>query len=370
MSMSPLKVAALGVDDHMRRLINMAFQGPGKGNCVLSDIKEAQVFIVNFDHVDGKNQWEKYHAEYPDHPAIIMSLSDPQVEDASFLQKPFKIETLLEMLKNNQNQLSEAKKKNTQSDTLSTPESIKFTAPSDDQEFCGSQKDVDLNNVAALASIYYKPSDYLQEQIFYAYRISTTDKVAVQIAVKLNDKWELITFLPTLNGVFTTLSDFQMRVICTAPKYCSETKTHRYSLDETLILENGPRTKTSIQAIEPFLWKVALWTSRGRIPEGTSLTKPIRLSRWPNLTRLHTIPNCMRVSTLLIDDARPLKVVTKVLGIPQRHVFAFYSAAYSIGLLSVSGGNASLDDGLPGKRHKQHSLLGKILRKLTGAVTS
>ena len=365
-----LKIAAIGIDDHMRRLLSMAFQGPGKGCCTLSNVENAHVFIFNFDHVDGQTLWEKYHKAYPSRPAIIMALTDPNIANTVFLKKPFRIESLLDALRDIKTEKHQAPEPDLNIDTLKRPEALKLPTLGDDQEFVGNQKDIDLSNVASLANIYYKPSDYLQEQIFYASRISNTDKVAVQVAVKLNDKWELITFLPTLQGVFTTLTDFQLRVICTAPKYCSETKLHRYSLEETLILENGPRTKTSIQKTAPFLWKVALWTSRGRIPEGTSLSAPMKLKQWPNFTRLHTTPNCMRISTLLMDDARPLKIVAKVLNVPQRHVFAFYSASYALGLMNNLGGTRGEGNASLGKKHKQHSLLSRILRKLTGVVTN
>ena len=376
-SSSPLKVAAVGMDHRMLELLKMAFQGPGKGAFMITAVESADVFIYNMDHVDAGEQWEKYQKAYPQRPAILMALDDPEIANTIYIEKPFRIETLLKTL--NTIKPSEAvtpsnedEKSNTTKQEPSKPTpSLTQEVYNDEREFCGSNPDIDFTNIAALPSIYYKPSDYLQEQIFYAARISNTDNIAVQIAVKVNEKWELITFLPTLKGVFTTLSDFQLRVICTAPKYCTEIKVHRYSADETSILENGPKTKTSIQNNEPFLWKVALWTSRGRLPQGTSLSAPVKLYRWPNFTRLHTTPNCMRIATLLLDDSRPLKVVAKVLNIPQRHVFAFYTAAYALGLATnVNTANNAMDASSQGKKHKQHSLLGRILRRLKGAVAN
>lgn len=375
---NPFRVATIGMDDRMRELMKMAFQGPGKGSCMLSGIENADVFLFNMDHVDGSALWDKIHGEYPKKPAIVISLKDPMLTDAIFLEKPLRIEKLLEVINSMKSKASLRVQENgnaADNDIQQQPDKFAALADNldsandDDREYCGTNHDVDLSNAAAVANIYYKTDDYLQEQIFHACQLSKTEKVAIQIAVKVNDKWELITFLPNLQGVFTTLSDFQLRVICTAPKYCTETRVHRYSSEETSILENGPKTKVSIQAREPFLWKVALWTSRGRIPNGTSLSTPVRLRRWPNLTRLHTTPNCMRIATLLIDEARPLRVVAKVLNIPQRHVFAFYTASHALGLVNAAGEASANASATPGQKHKEHSLLSRILKRLTGAIT-
>lgn len=387
-TLNTIKVAAFGMDNRMRELMKMAFQGPGKGACVLSSIESADVFIFNMDASESAALLDTHQRSYPDLPTIIMALKDPNIPNTLFLEKPFRVEQLLDALssiKNNQKIRSKIENEDANEsvdsdienqpaediiETASKLSNIDHEQYDHEREFCGSNDDIDLSNIAALTNIYYKPSDYLQEQIYYASRISQTESIAVQIAVKVNDKWELITFLPTLQGVFTTLSDFQLRVICTAPKYCTEIKIHRYNTEETKILETGPRTKTSTQKSEPFLWKVALWTSRGRLPSGTSLTSYIKLHRWPNFTRLHSTPNCMRIATLLMDEARPLKIVAKVLNVPQRHVFAFYSATYALGLATNLNANDTVSSTSQGKKHKQHSLLGRILRRLTGAATN
>ncbi len=375
-SSNVIRVAAFGMDDRMKELMKMAFQGPGKGSCELSPVETADILIFNMDSSENVSlSLEEQQRAHPSRPIIVMSLENPDIPNTIFLKKPFKVEQLLNALndarENNQHVTDSppSLEKGIEDIAAELPE-VKYDYYDQEREFCGSNSDVDLSDKESLANIYYTPSDYIQEQIFYASRISKTDQVAVQIAVKVNDKWELITFLPTLQGVFTTLSDFQLRVICTAPKYCTEIKIHRYSEEETTILETGPRTKTSVQKLEPFLWKVALWTSRGRLPKGTSLSSRIKLHRWPNFTRLHAIPNCMRIATLLMDEARPLKIVSKVLNIPQRHVFAFYSATHALGLATNLNANDAVNTTQEAKKHKQHSLLGRILRRLTGAATN
>ncbi len=370
-----IRVAAFGMDDRMKELMKMAFQGPGKGSCELSPVETADIFIFNMDSSENVSLLlEKQQRAHPDRPVIVMALENPDIPNTIFLKKPFKVEQLLNSLKsaneNKQHAMDTFSSLEKRVEDITDLPEAKYDYYDQEREFCGSNRDVDLGDAESLASIYYTPSDYIQEQIFYASRISKTDQVAVQIAVKVNDKWELITFLPSLQGVFTTLSDFQLRVICTAPKYCTEIKIHRYSEEETTILETGPRTKTSLQKLEPFLWKVALWTSRGRLPKGTSLSSRIKLHRWPNFTRLHAIPNCMRIATLLMDEARPLKIVAKVLNIPQRHVFAFYSATHALGLATNLNANETVNTTQKTKKHKQHSLLGRILRRLTGAATN
>jgi hypothetical protein len=89
-------------------------------------------------------------------------------------------------------------------------------------------------------------------------------------------------------------------------------------------------TSRPLEALE---WDVALWASRGRLPRGTHLDHPVRLRCWPNLTRLAVPPEAMRIAGLWSRGSISLRDTVRVLGIPQRYVFAFYSACQALGLV-------------------------------------
>jgi hypothetical protein len=90
--------------------------------------------------------------------------------------------------------------------------------------------------------------------------------------------------------------------------------------------------KQGFQDMDAFLWKVALWTSRGRVPAGTQLSVPVFLRYWPNMSRLLLPPHALRIAALWAHQPHSLLQTTRALKLPQRYVFAFYSAANALDL--------------------------------------
>ena len=105
--------------------------------------------------------------------------------------------------------------------------------------------------------------------------------------------------------------------------------------------------------------------ARGRIPLGTDPSTKVKLKHWPNLTRLQTFPNAMRIASLWSRQPVSLLESATVLGIPQRYVFAFFSAVQVLGLvetLDAESTNQGRLDGRPVSRHR--NLFRKILAHL------
>jgi hypothetical protein len=67
------------------------------------------------------------------------------------------------------------------------------------------------------------------------------------------------------------------------------------------------------------------------------LKRPVYLKHWPNLTRVQRTPNAMRVAALWATRGAGLVETAELLKIPQRHVFAFYSAALAADLVTEDG---------------------------------
>ena len=101
------------------------------------------------------------------------------------------------------------------------------------------------------------------------------------------------------------------------------------SPDSTL---TARRPQSGAETLEAFLWKLALWTYGGCLPLGTQLERRVYLRHWPNLTRLHLVPDAMRIAALWNEQPMTLGYTAKALGIPQQHVFNFYCASHTIGL--------------------------------------
>jgi hypothetical protein len=85
--------------------------------------------------------------------------------------------------------------------------------------------------------------------------------------------------------------------------------------------------------LDAFLWKVALFTSKGRLPRGVDLEQGFFLKRWPGMTRLMLPPHAMRIAAMLTQRPYSLFDVARQMNVRQQYVFAFVSAAHALGLI-------------------------------------
>jgi len=383
----PLLIAAIGMDNRAREVLRMSFQGPGKSCCFLVEESSSEAIIFNMDSPNALKLWTAYRSEHPNKPTIVMALKKPDIDNIHFVKKPVRIEQLIkeinvikqeiEGLKEEAEEMEIILETATSDDTNTVTPTKKIEEPKTsvasfqelpelDHEFCGSNPDIDLSNPDKHQSVFYNTFDFLQARLQWAAKTAKNEGVALQISVKVNNDWKIIVFLPKSKRVINSLSDFQLRVVCTAPKYCTTVKVRLYSRADSDSLEERAHQNASIENFNPFMWKIALWTARGRLPSGTSLTTPVKLKHWPNLTRLQNIPNIMRIATLLSDQPRPLSLVAKVLNIPQRHVFSFYAAMHSIKLVESVHSYPEDTSKVPATKHKQRGLFGRILQRLIG----
>lgn len=134
--------------------------------------------------------------------------------------------------------------------------------------------------------------------------------------------------------------------------------------DFRIVEASNPAT-SAWQPIVPLRWELALLAARGRIPAGVPLDAPVRLHYWPNLTRLGLPPDAIRVAGLWSGRPTALLATARLLGIPQRHVFAFFSACHAIGAASCdplpAARPAVAETAAPRRRGQFNRLLGRLL---------
>jgi hypothetical protein len=120
---------------------------------------------------------------------------------------------------------------------------------------------------------------------------------------------------------------------------------------------------------EKLLWLMALWASRGRVPEGTDLDAPVSLLRWPNFTRILMTPNAMQIAALWHTQPTSLLQTAKRQAIPHRQIFAIFRACQALGLVQVINTGSTV---VPSKdvlaadavSAERRGILGNLLRKL------
>ncbi|MBL4621135.1 MAG: hypothetical protein JKY89_01930, partial [Immundisolibacteraceae bacterium] len=88
--------------------------------------------------------------------------------------------------------------------------------------------------------------------------------------------------------------------------------------------------------LQVLLWKLAVWTSRGRLPEGTDADARFYLRCWPNFTRLMVIHHAVRIAVFWVREPMPPVFVADALSIAPADVFTFYYAARVIGLAGIA----------------------------------
>ena len=115
--------------------------------------------------------------------------------------------------------------------------------------------------------------------------------------------------------------------------------------------------------IDEALWKAAMYLSDGRLIEPCQRDDVIELMFWPNLTRLPATPNTMSLAAFFSRYPTSITLASKILKIPQQEMFTFYSAAYCAGWIVVHNRDVDMPKLKP---HKDHTLLGQLLTRISG----
>lgn len=84
-----------------------------------------------------------------------------------------------------------------------------------------------------------------------------------------------------------------------------------------------------------FVWDTCIRTSKGRLPEDTSLTKPVAMSVWPNFSQLKIFRHAIPIAAVWSRQRISLIETANLLKIPQRYVFSLYTAMNALGYAEV-----------------------------------
>lgn len=228
--------------------------------------------------------------------------------------------------------------------------------------FVGSAPDIDPNDPEAVAGAKYCGKLYLQGYLIKACH----DAEAGRTPMTLTGLWRTIVIDPVTRTISYEVSLSQLRSLCIVPVKVGEVFIETLSSrgDRPDVIDPGRWHK---EPLDGFLWRIALWTSRGRVPEHCDLRAQVFIKHWPDMTRLQASPHALRIAALWVKRPYGLLQTAKLLGIPQRFVFAFYSAAWAIDL---AGQGRRQSDQLvetdPPPPSPRKGLLGRILSRLRG----
>lgn len=245
-----------------------------------------------------------------------------------------------------------------------------FVGQQHERYFVGQQPDIDINDPKQLKNIFYEPNKLLQAIVVRTRDISQKTGQVIQLNI-LN---QIFYFDEKDKKVYSNVGLANIRPLCVIEhnndiSYKVKDNKFRDELRDCFRISRDnmaeKRLVTQSWCIECFIWLVALWCSRGRIPQGVDITQPVYLKQWPNLTRLGSIPHAVSVAALIYDRPQTLTEVAKKLGVDQRYVFAFFSACESLSILDVSRRDTDkLFVSENQKHHKNKSIMTKLLGRL------
>ena len=182
--------------------------------------------------------------------------------------------------------------------------------------------------------------------------------------LQLNSSWKPLIIFPHSDEIWLDAEDMQLRTF------------------SGIVIKNGAGGGMSLAAVDhnksgcsekmecfydayALLWKVAIWTSKGRYPDSIDIQHPVFLKHWPNFTRLLITPHALQIAALLINEPRAMMDIVNTLKIKPQYVFVFISAANALGLVGqVKRQSDEIVSPAEVKEPKTKNLLGRILGKL------
>ena len=102
----PLLLALYGMDERTHKTMAMYLKGPYKGKAIIVDEFEAEVDLIDADHIKAKELLEERKQKTPERPIILLSLEKLSIEGTIYVKKPIQTEDLVKALKLAQDQLN------------------------------------------------------------------------------------------------------------------------------------------------------------------------------------------------------------------------------------------------------------------------
>jgi len=382
----PIKVALYGMDPRSFKTMQLFLKGPCRAIAEVVDEADAEIDIIDADFACAGEILENRRQKTPQRPIVLLSLQTLKIENTYFVPKPVNAQQLTVVL----SQLGSPKKKHptvaiaeqpTQVESIVKPSISKTvdvnplpekTKPKrstfQDNEggytsFLGTLLDIDFNDAEQLPKASFDPKSYFLSYVLSAIKVAAHHGNAHQ----LNSIWTPLLIFPETRQIWLDADDKQLRAFAgieQSKMFAGNISLIPLDLETTAVAEND---KGKFQDLDAFIWKLALWTSKGRFPIDINPAMPVYLKHWPNYTRLLLIPDAMRMAALLIDGPRAPLDMAKVLQVKPHYVFAFVSACQSLGILAQAKRQSdALVMPEPPKPNKKQSLFSKILHKLRG----
>jgi hypothetical protein len=365
----PLGISLQGFGRRDQNLLELFLEQHWASECLLVSEPYADLCLLDLDAIKSRKILQMQQESRPWRPLIVISAGDVDVFGACVLRKPIRLDILKSALdlyiceysrSHEVGAASESASKAPSDETLdppaskrspvkalpaqasmSTPDNIvlvssngrRYELPKPEIQAriinasCGESGAIDFKNPNGGNKFFYEPTEFFQHVLKNA--IVQCRKETRPLLLRFSDGM-YVQLLPKKNVALTNLSDNKLRPRCLMPINVNQVHIEYSQDDEQKLLNDS---NGSLQNLDALLWKVSLWSARGRLPLGTSVDTMVVLRKWPNLTRLMAIPQFFRIAALWTKCPSPLKQTVELLNIEARYVFAFFSACYALELV-------------------------------------
>lgn len=192
-------------------------------------------------------------------------------------------------------------------------------------DYCGHLPDQDLNEPSGLRRVRFNMESSLLPWVVLAVKTGRQSKQAQQVSGLPG----VLIYLPEADCFYCDLDADLLLHMARA----------RFGLDELFLTRLEPSTYVLGEssrhiAAEQLLWKLALLTSRGRIPETIDLNKPVQLIRKPDFSVFELTPHARTLAELWFSKRLSPRQMLSELAVPQRYVFTFLVAADAVGFFN------------------------------------
>jgi hypothetical protein len=358
---SKILVEILADNDRSRNTIEFAIRRHGDGKIDVGQSSNSLLAVADCEGRNSKADLSRYHRRYPQRPVVLML---PSAQERSFLDgdladldaevvvKPIKVDDMIRAIKkcaerSSKPELTRFRMEATRLPATETlhvvppPEPVKteiveqdndeatialpggFLGVSKDQKTVFHAGDIDLRDAAIVDRTRFSAADCLLGRLGNAVRQMGETDVALVAEI---DSQPLFRLEPDTDQISVLVAPESL------PHWAAQVVPEkRFALrpDMSPTREPGEGNRLSCEAL---LWRLALLTYRGMIPEDTNPLDRVFLIRWPNVTRLDPVPDSLRIAALWSRMPVSLDFTARTLSIPQKHVFLFYAAARTIGL--------------------------------------
>jgi hypothetical protein len=363
----PIRIAGIGLSSQIQQRLEQIFREYARSQYTMVEEALAEAGIVDLDGFTGGELWRHYRSHHPTLPTIVLSLQPRRLEYTLFVQKPVETSALLAALEQLGKQVKADRQAaaplasllehagKTPGPVLAPPAGAQpgeidaqteaYYEPGHlEDSLCIQEKQLkDFNPARAedLVRVYYEPGEYLQGMLQQSARLAEQERTPLKLELPNGT----LLLDPARNRIFYSGREEYWRSLAVQPLAQHLMRSERLSEQAIGQYLRGTAEPMRWQYLDRFLWKIALWSAHGRVPNGSNLHTPIVLLYWPNFTRLLLTPHAVQIAALWRKQPYSLLETGKLLGIRYCYVFGFFSAAHALGMAFPERRSARLAEG-------------------------